>query len=786
MVEAVRVFVSYAHKDKNSQEIKRDLLEYSKLRGIDLIIDTDVMEHGNSIESFIDDELVKGGHIILVFSKAYFNSHYCMRELLGIWRRGREIYRDRTHPILTEDSKLIDLNDLKEVWKYHNDKDRLHQDFPREIDELIAFENQRNKIELSKLKLQHYAPLFDRIVEIPEWLSEIHKRCDKWILTKKNEFLLENSEIIKLYQELRNSSLLLQNEIVKKFLDASTNRIKRIEFLKKSFLFGVLIFFLFFLAWQYREAADRTQKDIQKRLSLGEKYFLEASFDKRIGAREFPFKPGDAITGFSKSLDEVPDDPETRIYLENVKAKANALADSGDQNQIRTIAVSVPIQKNVTVAKEILRGVAQAQLDVNERWRKKCNTSSERAEDCSDSWLLQVLIASDDNDIEIAEGIAKHIANERKDILAVIGHNSSQVSNAVLKEYQNKLVMISPTSYTLNHSAKEIKYSENNYIFSITYPVESVLPAIVDHIKSKASNQQKRNVYFCADPIAHDTDKLVEGLDQEIKSKDLKKYIVVEGITKENNKTVIECDISNLKSDKLSKEKLDKRKEKLTDLFLSVHVKNIIDGAIIARRNSNNNSLDLYNAYTLFSRDVLGEDLEGAIVAVNWHSKSSHDDNDSKKKSKEFIKNANCIWNGQKIKVNEDCPIGKFDPDIDLTWRSAMAYDATQLIIQGLSSVPLESKEDKARQELQQKVSEKVSKLEFTGVTGKVVFDQKTGSRDYDRINGKGHLVQVLARCDGKYQFVPIEKQNDSSYKLVFPEGVKFKDKTKSPKEQCA
>jgi len=115
MVEAVRVFVSYAHKDKNSQEIKRDLLEYSKLRGIDLIIDTDVMEHGNSIESFIDDELVKGGHIILVFSKAYFNSHYCMRELLGIWRRGREIYRDRTHPILTEDSKLIDLNDLKEV-----------------------------------------------------------------------------------------------------------------------------------------------------------------------------------------------------------------------------------------------------------------------------------------------------------------------------------------------------------------------------------------------------------------------------------------------------------------------------------------------------------------------------------------------------------------------------------------------------------------------------------------------------------------------------------------------
>ena len=98
-----------------------------------------------------------------------------------------------------------------------------------------------------------------------------------------------------------------------------------------------------------------------------------------------------------------------------------------------------------------------------------------------------MLIASDDNDIEIAEGIAKHIANERKDILAVIGHNSSQVSNAVLKEYQNKLVMISPTSHTLNHSAKEIKDAESNYIFSITYPVQSVLPAIVDHIKSKSN-----------------------------------------------------------------------------------------------------------------------------------------------------------------------------------------------------------------------------------------------------------------------------------------------------------
>lgn len=753
-----KIYVSYARETDEEIGIINGLKRLTRwmrwMHEVELIWDEKNINPGDSIRKFIEN-MSEGDKVVVVISDAYAKSPWCMTELREISNIHSNDDRKVIFPIVVGNCKLMNLRGSSEYQtqleeELRKTKTKGIEEIIESLDKVLGYFSGLGYISFDKLESNNYKELKEFIrLKLPIWVWPT-------VVFLALCLLLSGGWNFYCNQKLEAA------ETGKRKTEADIKTLKS-------------------------EEQKRLEKDIARRLSLGEKYFLEASFDKRIGAREFLFRLGDAKTGFLKSLNEVPDDPETQIYLENAQAKSNALADSGDQNQIRTIAVSVPIQKNVTVAKEILRGVAQAQKEINDQWREDCkNDPKNRAEDCGKRWLLQVLIASDDNDIEIAEGIAKHIANERKDILAVIGHNSSQVSNAVLKEYQNKLVMISPTSHTLNHSAKEIKDAESNYIFSITYPVQSVLPAIVDHIKSKASNQQKRNVYFCADPIAHDTDKLVEGLDQEIKSKDLKKYIVVEGITKENNKTVIECDISKLKSDKLSKEKLDKRKEKLTDLFLSVHVKNIIDGAIIARRNSNNNSLDLYNAYTLFSRDVLGEDLKGAIVAVNWHSKSSHDDNDSKKKSKEFIKNANCIWNGQKIKVNEDCPIGKFDPDIDLTWRSAMAYDATQLIIQGLSSVPLESKEDKARQELQQKVSEKVSKLEFTGVTGKVVFDQKTGSRDYDRINGKGHLVQVLARCDGKYQFVPIEKQNDSSYKLVFPEGVKFKDKTKSPKEQCA
>ena len=97
--------------------------------------------------------------------------------------------------------------------------------------------------------------------------------------------------------------------------------------------------------------------------------------------------------------------------------------------------MSVPIGGNLNVAQEILRGVAQAQRDINQQGGIKGR-------------LLQIVIANDDNNPEIAKTVAQEFIIDRQ-ILSAIGHNSSSASLAAAPVYdRGKLVAISPTSYS--------------------------------------------------------------------------------------------------------------------------------------------------------------------------------------------------------------------------------------------------------------------------------------------------------------------------------------------------
>jgi branched-chain amino acid transport system substrate-binding protein len=80
--------------------------------------------------------------------------------------------------------------------------------------------------------------------------------------------------------------------------------------------------------------------------------------DKKQGIESF--KQGDydeAAKYFKASLNQQKNDPETLIYLNNAIAKNKGLK----------IAVVVPIDSNLNVAQEMLRGVAQAQDEINQR-----------------------------------------------------------------------------------------------------------------------------------------------------------------------------------------------------------------------------------------------------------------------------------------------------------------------------------------------------------------------------------------------------------------------------------
>lgn len=133
---------------------------------------------------------------------------------------------------------------------------------------------------------------------------------------------------------------------------------------------------------------NSTNKSLQRRFSLANKVLITAdnSPDKQAGVQAFA--KGDvttAIARFNSSLQISRNDPEGWIYLSNAKA-----VQSGRPIKIAAI---VPIGGNLNVAREILRGVAQAQYEVNDAGGVGGK-------------LLQVEIVNDDNDPAIASQVA--------------------------------------------------------------------------------------------------------------------------------------------------------------------------------------------------------------------------------------------------------------------------------------------------------------------------------------------------------------------------------------------
>ena len=103
--------------------------------------------------------------------------------------------------------------------------------------------------------------------------------------------------------------------------------------------------------WAYRQVSlVQNYKVLQARISVGEDILLNPSLDKKAGARQY--LAGEfwgAYQKFQRSRQNSPLDPEGLIYANNARF--------ADLNPL-TIAVSVPVGKNNTVAQEILRGVA--------------------------------------------------------------------------------------------------------------------------------------------------------------------------------------------------------------------------------------------------------------------------------------------------------------------------------------------------------------------------------------------------------------------------------------------
>ncbi|MGL4881784.1 MAG: ABC transporter substrate-binding protein [Waterburya sp.] len=357
-----------------------------------------------------------------------------------------------------------------------------------------------------------------------------------------------------------------------------------------------------------------------ERLSVGEKILIKADQNPSKDAAIEAFATDnyrDAINKYDASLKIERNDPETWIYKNNAKAIAS--------NNFLKIAVSVPIGGNLNVAKEILRGVAQVQEEVN-------------SHEGINGKLLQVAIANDDNDPLTAKRIAKNFSKD-DEILGVVGHNSTEASVAAAPIYQQAgLIMISPTTVGSNLSGI------GSYIFRTTPDTRTTADILARYAVQSA---RKSKVAVCIASDAKASTSFKEAFEWSI--------FQAGGKVIETN-----CDFSQPEFNPV-----DVPSQAISSgadaLLLAPSVYNI--NQAIAVIQANKQRLPLLGNQTMYVFETLEQgsaDANGMILSVAWHPVVNANN--------AFAKEAQTLWGGT------------------VGWRTAMAYDAAKAIVMGLES----------------------------------------------------------------------------------------------------
>jgi ABC-type branched-subunit amino acid transport system substrate-binding protein len=418
-------------------------------------------------------------------------------------------------------------------------------------------------------------------------------------------------------------------------------------------------------------------------------------------------------------------DPESRIYLNNAEAEANA-------NSPIRIAISVPISRKSKAdrlegaldSKEFLLGAAVAQEEIN---TNKSNYIDGRQ--------LVIGIADDGiiaDDKKGAEQVATFFV-ENPDILGVVGHYNSDATEAAGKIYSSKIAAISSgsTAVRKNPQHPDSEFDLDNEFFR-TSPTDAIaVSKLIGYIRAEHKSKVA---------IVYEEDSLY--------SRSFKKLF------KENfdpeGKFIVECNLQGSGCD--ASDFVANAKNKGAEALLLIRssnnkyaeqIKSIISKA-------KQSSLPLLGGDVMYDELYRNSNAEGMVVAVPWYR---NDDQASP-----FEQQAALLF-GENIKVN---------------WRSAMTYDATQALAEGLRKASKQcnspislmlnifnsdpSKQSQClRSELKKALSDKNFRANSVVGKSKVLFDD-FGDRNFAELSDTqmGGLVKVQQKADGSYRFVPI------------------------------
>lgn len=487
----------------------------------------------------------------------------------------------------------------------------------------------------------------------------------------------------------------------------------------------------FFLSWQPKDSKLNVVDGI---FSIGEEQLLSrettASAQQILQNAHSKFQAEDynaaaeyfiaAIRQISSDNESgVEIDPELVIYLNN----SIAMAISQDSP---SIGVSIA-SNNIEQTDEVLRGIAQAQSSLCGVKAISESFTTGEVPDCTGAPELFIVKLSDHKfHAEGKNQVAQTIRELAEDpsILGIVSRLTSGVSFYVEKSVlqEEEIVLVSPTSTADRNTAQN---ASSGFLFRPSSLNSVGASNLASYIRSGAN-----------------TNILVIGENGSPYSESMRESF--EAVVEENDVDVSYCDISNANTFDVS-QCFDSSTVSEIDVILAVpsSEKAALGRAINVIQAFKDNA-PIGSSYTILGGDPFYDTdlvenyryaLDGMVIPLPWHRN---------KNPKPFERDAEMLWGTRLV-----------------NWRTAMAYDSGQMLIQATETLSCEDPAE-CRLGIQQALT---SQTPIQGATGNLLFDRNgdrklTPEEKDDFEDDIGVLVE-FENTDGMVNF---ERVKDSSY----------------------
>jgi branched-chain amino acid transport system substrate-binding protein len=424
--------------------------------------------------------------------------------------------------------------------------------------------------------------------------------------------------------------------------------------------------------------------ELNDNLSCGE----ESLFTKD----KFPlFQQGNfqkAVDFFTEQRRKDKNNPEILIYLNNAK-----LMQKGKKSY--TIAIVVPINQDARgTAEGLLRGAAQVQEDFNKNPQHPG---------------LKILVVNDENKPDTVNNLAKHLLS-KDDVVAVIGHYTSELTRLALPVYQQKrVVVISPATAARNSILSGKKFPQN-FLFRTVPSVKFEIPLLIDKLQlSQLASGKKVAIFYTP-------------------SSTFSKSAFEEFRNQLGANRIIERDVSSSRFTPDStlnevKQQGAKALILIPDGQVTLHsFKNTLSLIDV-----NEDQLPIGGQSVLYDERILNKKniVKNLSIVISWHPLRSP--------NQEVVDKAKQLWGTGKIGV-----------------QSGISYDATLVLTTALEKVSINDRLEKQRSTIQQQLNGLQIK---EGASGNISFDQ-----DGDRKENPSQIVHVVPTKCSKFGaiFVPM------------------------------